>query len=276
MGVLYLDMDKGWSLVYLVLLFSLLGGVVKTYGGLVYGSQALFVDALTCIANFIAIVATIYFYKIGLKPPDTDHHYGHYRLGYGGPFVSIIAYSFVAGIVVVRLSRFHEYRVEISAPLYAFIGFIFYLAAILLARFIGGFFKAYSVFTVSELIESIVVIATSYVGAVYSYLVDYGGALALTTYLFIELASNTRELIISLSDIAPPTQYVEQVKKFIENWGFKVVSIKIRRVSPKLYHGDIVLKPQNNLDYRTLVDKIKSLKQKLYKEYSIDASIELT
>ncbi len=260
----------------LILLFSLLGGLSKIVGGLVYGSRALFVDALTSIANFIAVVATIHFYKLGLKPPDRDHHYGHYKLGYGGPLVSIIAYSFVAGVIVVRLSFFEEYHVEIGAPLLALLGFIFYGLAILFARRVGEYFLPYSLFTVSELIESVVVVFASLVGVLYSYLVDYAGAVILAAYLFIELFSSSKELMYGVSDIAPSEKYIEDIKSFIESRGFTVLSIKVRKAHTRLYHGDIVVKPVDTIvGYSKLILMINDLKKLLYKEYNLDASIEL-
>ncbi len=263
-------------LVILVLLLSFLGGFVKIVGGILYGSRALFVDAMTCIANFVALAATIYFYRVSLLPPDRDHHYGHYKLGFGGAMVSVLAYSFVAGIVVVKLASFREYSVEIEAPLFAVLGFLFYASSILLSKRISEFFLPYAVFTVSELIESIVVIISSLMGALYSYLIDYIGALVLTTYLFIELYDITKDIIKNISDIAPPANYVDEVKSFIESRGFKVASIKIRKIHTNLYHGDIVLKPINKImDYEELVKQLKNLKQELLKKYRLDASLEI-
>ena len=94
---------------YVVLGFSALGGFFKIFGGVVYGSRALFVDALTSIANFIAAYATIYYYKVSKRPPDIDHHYGHYKLGFGGTLVSLITYSFVAGLVISELYNVNEF-----------------------------------------------------------------------------------------------------------------------------------------------------------------------
>ncbi len=261
-------------LIILVLMLSFSGGFVKIVGGIFYGSKALFVDAMTCIANFIALTASIYFYKVSLLPPDRDHHYGHYKLGFGGAIISILAYSFVAGIVVMNLISFKEYQVRIEAPFLAILGFIFYSLAIVVARKISEFLTPYTVFTVSELLESLVVIASSLAGALYSYLIDYIGAIILATYLFIELYSVARDVIMNISDIAPPTKYINNVREFIESQGFKVKSIKIRRIHSRLYHGDIVLVPRNNIDYKELIKKVKELKTDLMKKFSLDASIE--
>ncbi len=266
----------GSRYIAVVLLFSFLGGLAKVIGGILYGSKALFVDALTCIANFAALIATIYFYRVSRRPPDLDHHYGHYKLGFGGAIVSVLAYSFVAGIVVSRLSTLQPYRVEIGAPVFALLGFVFYLIAIVTAKRISGFFTPYSMFTVSELIESLVVIAASLAGALYSYLVDYFGAAVLAAYIFVELYGTTKDLIVELSDIAPPPRYVEDIKRFLESIGLRVESIKVRRIHPRLYHGDIVVSVEPGCSLEELREELRRVKRELYKRFMLDASIEIT
>ncbi len=263
------------SLVALVLVLAFLGGLVKIIGGLLYGSKALYVDALTCIANFVALIATIYYYRVSLLPPDLDHHYGHYKLGFGGALVSIMAYSFVAGLVISRLYSLEPYEVEIKAPLFALIGFILYGLAIIVARRISEFFGPYSVFTVSELIESIVVIVASLAGALYSYLIDYIGALVLTIYIFIELYDTSKDLLGYLSDTAPPKTYVESIIGYIESRGFHVKQIKVRRIHSKLIHGDIVISLPSQYTIDEVREIIKDLKSELLQKYHLDASIEL-
>ncbi len=262
-------------MIALVLLLVFLGGLVKIIGGIIYGSKALYVDALTCIANFIALIATIYYYRVSLLPPDLDHHYGHYKLGFGGALISVMAYSFVAGLVVSRLYTIEPYEVRIGAPIFALLGFILYGLAIIVARRISEFFGPYSVFTVSELIESIVVIAASLAGALFSYFIDYIGALILAAYIFIELYDTSKDLLVGLSDIAPPKSYVESIKRFLESKGFIVEQIKVRRIHSNLMHGDIAVSVSDRYTIHEVKKLIKELKKELLNKFELDASIEI-
>ncbi len=261
--------------IYAVLILSALGGLAKIIGGIFYGSKAIFVDALTSLANLVAAYATIYYYKVSQKPPDIDHHYGHYKLGFGGALVSLAAYSFVAGLVIVELYRVEPYIVSINATFFAIAGFIFYCLAIMLAKREGEFFTPYSVFTVSELIESIVVILASLVGALYNYIVDYIGALILAAYIFVEIFSTGRDLLRNLSDIAPSTKFILNVKETIEENGFTVVDIKIRKIHSNLWHGDLLLKPSRKDELDKLSERVKKLKEELMKKHRLDATVEL-
>jgi len=269
-------MVRGLGKLYAVLGFSAIGGFFKIFGGVVYGSRALFVDALTSIANFIAAYATIYYYRVSRKPPDIDHHYGHYKLGFGGTLVSLISYSFVAGLVVAELYKIEPYRVSINATLFAILGFIFYYLAIAVAKRSGEFFKPYSVFTVSELIESTIVILASLAGALYTYLIDYVGALILASYIFIEIYDTGKVLLENISDIAPSRNYVDDIKKTVEKYGFRVLKIKARKVHDNLWHGDIFLESTNeNITIKELKDKIRNLKKELLRKYRLDATVEI-
>jgi len=268
-------MNNGGSLAVIVAL-SILGGFFKILGGTIYGSRASFVDALTSIANVLAAVVSVYFYSKSTLPPDKDHHYGHYKLGYAGIIVTLIAYGFVAGLVISELARFEPYRVEIMAPLMVCLGAFSYSIAIFLSKKIGSFLSVYSVFTFSELIEAGVVVASSAIGALYNYIVDYSGALVLTTYIFVEILKTTKSLMMGISDIAPSTSYIDLVKEFIASRGFIVNEIKVRKFSDKLYHGDISVKPRDiHTTYSDLSRRIKELKEELMKELQLDASIEI-
>ncbi|MCD6113973.1 MAG: cation transporter [Thermoprotei archaeon] len=269
-------MMKNSGKLYAVLGFSALGGFFKIFGGVVYGSRALFVDALTSIANFIAAYATIYYYKVSRKPPDIDHHYGHYKLGFGGTLVSLISYSFVAGLVVAELYKIEPYSVSINATLFAILGFIFYYLAIAVAKRSGEFFKPYSAFTVSELIESTIVILASLAGALYTYIIDYIGALILASYIFIEIYGTGKALLKNISDIAPSRSYINDVKRTVEKHGFKVIKIKIRKVHYNLWHGDIFIESLNeNITIKELKNKIRELKRELLRKHQLDATVEI-
>jgi len=261
---------------HMVLGFSALGGFFKIFGGVVYGSRALFVDALTSIANFIAAYATIYYYRVSKRPPDIDHHYGHYKLGFGGALVSLITYSFVAGLVIFKLYNVEPYKVSINATFFAVIGFIFYYLAIAIAKKGGEFFVPYSVFTVSELIESIIVILASLAGALYSYIIDYVGALILTSYIFIEIYDTGKALLKNISDIAPPKSFITIIEKTIERYGFKALDIKVRKVNDNLWHGDIFLKSiDGNATVKNIKNRVRELKRELLEKHKLDATVEV-
>ena len=262
-------------LLAIILLLSTAGAIVKSIGGIIYGSRSLFIDALTCFANLVAITATIYFYRASLMPPDADHHYGHYKLGFGGTIVSMMAYSFVAGIAVSTLMETHKYHVYIQAVWMAVAGFFLYLGAILLANRAGEFFRAYAVFTVSELIESGTVIVASLGGVFISYMIDYIGAVIITIYIFIELYDTGKKVIMYLSDIAPPPEFIEKVRRLVEEHGFSLVSLKMRRISENIVHGDLVVRSREKMSVEELVKRIRHIKEELMEKYGLDCSIEI-
>ncbi len=261
--------------VWLVVVASTMGAIVKLLGGIVYGSKALFVDAMTSIANLIALVATIYYYTKTMIPPDLDHHFGHHRLGFAGALVTLIAYSFVAGIVVVDLSGTEPYIVSIYAPLYAVLGLIFYSIAIIVSKSISEYFTPYSLFTVSELIESATVILASLLGSMYSYIIDYGGAIVITIYLFYELYETTRDMVKVLSDIAPPPHIVDEVRRSIEKWNVKVEKVRLRMIKEGYYQGDIVVRLPPNITVEEAHNITDKIERELKEKYNVEATIHV-
>ena len=258
-----------------ILLFSGLGGAVKIAGGILYGSRALFVDALTSIANFVSIIATVYYYRKSLLPPDLDHHYGHHRLGFGGAFTTIMAYSFVAGLSVWELLSFEPYRVSPMAPFYAFLGFIFYAIAIFLSRRAGEYFAPYAVFTVSELIESVTVIVASFLGSVYYYLIDYAGAVVIVGYLFYELYDIARDFIKVMSDIAPEPSLVKNIRREVEEMGLKVISIRLRMIRRGYYQGDIVIRVDPSMSVEEAHRVADEVEKRLKEKYNVDVIVHV-
>jgi len=254
-----------------VLLLSLAGSTAKIAGGLFYGSRALLVDALTSFANIVAAVATIYYYKLSRVPPDADHPFGHYRLGYVGVLVTMVAYGYVAGIASAELAYSREYTVEIEAVYSAVAGFILYGLAVLLSLRIGGFMKAYGFFTVSELYESAVTIAAATAGALYTYLVDYAGAVGLTAYIVYELVHVGRETIHSITDKSAPPSLLSEVRELIEKSGYRVTSLRVRYIDPGTYHGDARIAPAT--PQPKPVDEVK---RALREKYGLDIALETT
>jgi len=266
------DVNKGFwnSWLLIILATSLTGGLVKTIGGLIYGSKALFVDALTCIANFISLIVIIRYYSLSLQPPDIEHPYGHHRFGVIGANITLITYGYVAGIATVELIYSTEYVVHIESFYYALLGFILYSVAIILSFKLGGFFKIYGLFTVSELYESLTTIVSSLAGATISYLIDYAGAVLLTLYILYELYESGRNVFKYIVDVSAPQTLLEDVKNTIIESGYVVESIRIRCIVPNVYHGDIVVKSKS-----PNAIEISDLKDLLKRKYNLDASIEV-
>ena len=246
--------------ILLILLLGLLGGAVKIGGGILYGSRSLLVDSFTCFANIVALIATIHFYRESIRPPDIDHHYGHVRLGFIGTMLTILAYSFVAGFSVAILYYSMEYEVDLPAVYAAIAGFIIYGAAVVLSMRVGKALKTYGVFTVSELIESTVVVIASFGGAVYTYLIDYGGAIILTGYIFVEIYATFKDLAKYLSDTAPPPEVIEKILGIIRRHGLVPISYRFRITAPGHIHGDVVVAVKNNsqlMDVPNIISEVK-------------------
>ena len=270
-GVTWLTDWRVWT----VIISSILGAIAKFIGGYFYGSKALFVDALTSLANLVALIATIYYYSKTHLPPDLDHHFGHHRLGFTGALVTVIAYSFVAGLVVADLLYTKTYSVEVHAPLLALIGLIFYSIAIYVSRRISEYFGPYSAFTISELLESITVIVASLLGYLYTYIVDYIGAIIIVSYLFYELQDTLRDLVKLLSDVAPPMKLVEETRKTIEKHGVKVERIRLRLVREGFYQGDITIRLPPDITIEEAHKITDIIERELKNKYNMDVAIHI-
>lgn len=258
---------------YLIIL-SFIGGFFKVLGGVVGGSKSILVDALTSIANTVAIVMMYRFFNISVEPPDEDHHYGHYKVELGGPISTLMLYSFVAGIIVIDLYETfgRSYRVDLAAPLFACAGLLPYGVAIALSRRLGGTGVYYARFTVVEIIESVVTIAAASAGAIISYLIDFVGAIALSGYLFIELTKSFKEVLEYASDIASK-DVVRDLRSILGSYGINVERIRVRRVAENLYQGDAVVKLPPNISVERahqIIDAVeKDIKAKLNTEIVI-------
>lgn len=265
------------KLVVIVLTLGLLGGVIKITGSLLYGSQALLVDSLTCFANVAALIASVYFIMKTLHPPDIDHPFGHYRLGYGGILATLVSYSFVAGVALTRISSMLNVRyvVDLKSTYFAFMGFLTYGLTVYLSFRIGGFLKTYGLFTVSELFESIVTIVASTTGSLFSYIYDYVGAVILTLYIFYELFSNGKELLESIVDVSAPENILKAVVEDLVNQGFEVLDIRLRKVSHDRFHGDVKVKPRN-VKLEEIDSKINAIKKHLESIHNVDLAIEVS
>ncbi len=260
---------------YLLLVLAFLGGVFKIIGGILYGSRALFVDALTSFANIVALLATIHFYRISSMPPDKDHPYGHYRLGYGGTMVSLITYGYVAGLASMELLYSTSYSIEYYSIYYALAGLATYGLVVYMAFRMGEYFKAYGLFTISELYESIVTVVAVVSGVLYSYLIDYIGAIGLTVYIFYELIQIGRKTLNIVSDQSAPRQVFEEVEKIFSSKGYRVIDLRIRCIAPNIYHGDTRIKADKNINAEEMKREIGEIKRFLRNKYNLDLVVEL-
>lgn len=253
-------MDNARRILTVLLVLSFIGGALKIYGGVVGGSKSVFVDALTSIANSLAIILVSSFFKVGLGPPDSDHHYGHHRLMLGGPISMLMLYSFVAGVIVLDLISMagRSYNVGYEAPMFAAIAVIPYGLAILIAR-MHPLTTSYASFTTVELIESITSITSSMCGAIISYIIDYVGAIVLTCFLFAELAKNFREVIMAISDVAPQG-VVNKILDNVNKYGLEVHKLRVRKILENVYQGDMIVKvsPDKSLEeIHAIIDTVE-------------------
>ncbi len=229
-------------------------------GGVLYGSKAVFVDAMTSIANLMALLLAVRYWRDSLKPPDEDHHFGHYKLAFGGSISTLMIYSFVAGIVTLRLAELREYTVSLGAPMMAFLGVSCYLIAIAISRRLRGVFTHYSKFTISELIEGAVVITSSLAGALLSYLIDYVGALFLTLYIFYELRNVFSEVMEYVGDRAPSPDVTKIVREEFSKNNLSLDSLRLRNVDGTHYQGvaTVLVSPEEDMvSLSRRVDEVK-------------------
>ncbi len=243
------------------LILILIGGLVKALGYILFTSKAVLVDAITCIAaalgGFIVLVATM----VSLKPPDMDHPYGHGRIAYGGSLGVLIVYALAAGFSIAMLGAPEPYNVDWRASITALVGAVFYILAILIARLdpIGGSMLA--VFTLSEVLESLISAGASYAGATLSYIIDYLGGLVILAYLLVSLAREAKRVVEELSDITEKS-LVDSVRRVFEERRFRVKVLRIRMVTPGRYHGDAVVEAPHDMPLEVaniLVDEITDM-----------------
>ncbi|MGC9012066.1 cation diffusion facilitator family transporter [Thermogladius sp.] len=238
-----MERDRVGRTILLLALLSVAGGLLKIYGSLTGGSRAVFVDAMTSIGNSVTIALTYKYFRESLKPPDLDHHYGHYKMLMGAPVSTLMVYSFVAGVVLFDLieSYGNPYKVGYESPLFAALAVVPYGVAVAISKSSRSFLAVYGGFTVIELIESSVSIASSIGGMAVSYTIDYAGALVLLGYLLFELVSSFREVILSYSDVAP-SDVVERVHAIVKELNVEVSRVRVRKVADGLYQGDVVVR----------------------------------
>lgn len=260
----------------LIIFLSALGGLFKILGGFIGGSKSVFVDALTSIANTLAVVMMYKFFSASVEPPDEDHHYGHHRMGLGGPISTLLLYSFVTGVIVVDLYRaFDEpYAVSMIAPALACMGLLPYSLAMFLAKHVSSSAVYYIRFTSVEVIESAVTIITAFAGAIVSYLIDFIGAIALTSYLFIELTKSFREILMYVSDTASK-DIVRGLQSILSNRGIVAERIRVRKVAENLYQGDVVVKLSPSISIEKAHQIVDSVERDAREKLNVEITIHI-
>lgn len=239
----------------IILIGSLLGSLFKILGGLIYGSNTLFVDAMTSIANMITLFTISLFTKKTLIPPDSDHHFGHERFEYVGVLFAVVTYSFAAGVAITRLYYIREYTVYPEAVLFAILAIISYGVAVHLSIKRSPALRAYGYFTISEFIEGAVSIIAAFGGAFLHYILDYAGAIFLTTYIFYEIAKEGKNIAGMLVDIAPSEEDYYRVINTLRKENLDVKKLRLRVISKGRLHGDVTI--YSDRDVGETIDKVK-------------------
>lgn len=257
----------------IALIMSALGAFFKIYGGTKYGSEAVFVDGLTCVAGLFAGLSVIWWLRKALRPPDEDHPYGHERLMFGGIIYTIMIYSLIAGYVLFMLLRPKSHEVSSKASIFATIGVGFYALAIIFYRKVKVAGSPIAVFTFSEILEGIVSIGASLLGSMLGYVIDYVGAWIIEIYLFFEIGEQSFKFVNMISDKAS-SEIKEHIESEIKKKGFRILSLRIRCVVPGKYHGDVVVIPPDNVDYSSANMVMNELVRSLLKE-NIDLVVRI-
>lgn len=265
----------GVKLIGASLVLGALGAFFKILGGVMYGSKAVLIDGATCIGNIIAGIALYNTLRISQTPPDEDHPFGHSRLVYHGVLTVEVTYAFIAGVSAMLLyySYHTPYEVEKGAPLYALIGTLFYIGAILVSRRQGYAGTVFSAFTFTEVIEGAVTITASYAAYQYGKIYDLIGGLIIIIYLIYELREETRRLGLLISDYIDP-YITREVRRLLEDRGFRVERLRIRTIVPGRYHGDAVVVAEA-LPYEVadlLIDEVAYIARN---EYNVDLIVHI-
>ena len=256
----------------IALLLSVIGTSFKLIAWL-KGSMAALVDAATCFASIVAGLVSIWAYLKAREPPDIDHSYGHERYLLYGSVVIAVVYSVVLGMVLDRLLQRlvnPYYTIELTAPLYTFIGTVFYAIAVFLASKAGFIGRTYAVFISSEILEGIVTIGSVAGGVLLSNLIDYIGGWVLIAYLAFEIVHELNKYKHVLTDWAEPYM-LSLIKRMFSEKGVEVKNIRLRMIMPDKYHGDaIVVVPE---DYN--IDKAHAIVDEIVKEVKDRLGVDL-
>jgi cation diffusion facilitator family transporter len=260
-------MAKVKGALILVAILAVTGTIAKSLGWIIYGSITLMVDTLTCVANLVALAAALYYSKYVEKEPDERHPYGHLRLSLAGSFIVILTYSYIAGVSTMELIHYNSSHGLMAGALYSAIaGLIFYSPLPYILRKMEDPLQVYGLFTISEILESIIAIAMVSLSLTSSPIFDYIGGLIILGFIVYEIWGNARRYIRLTSDTAPGSYLVEAITREIEDGlRVKVTSLRIREVYPGKYQGDIIVKVPDKcplIEAHKLSDKIEEIGRK--------------
>lgn len=106
---------RGMRTSLLGMLANLVLALAKGLAGLFGHSFALVADGLESLADVVSGLVVYFGLKIAIKPPDTDHPYGH---GKAEPFAAlVVGILLVAAAVAIMIESVHEIRTPIGYPL---------------------------------------------------------------------------------------------------------------------------------------------------------------
>jgi len=248
----------------LVILLAILGTTAKGAGWILYGSKTLMVDTFTCIANLAALLAAVYYSRFINKEPDKGHPYGHLRLGLAGNYFVLLSYSFIAGLSLASLVLEGPGEPPGGGAFYsALAGLGFYAPIPLILRGDRSPLGVYGIFTISELLESIIVITVVALSLEASPVFDYIGGYIVLLFVLYELYENSASYITLTTDKAPPPRIVEGIRQAIQGQlGLSVKSLRLRTVYPGVYQGDVVVAVPVNysiVDAHKIADEVERL-----------------
>ena len=260
-------MGKSRGKLWVVATLAVLGTIAKATGWLVYGSITLMVDTLTCIANLAALGGALYFSRYTSKAPDERHPYGHLRLSLAGSYIVILTYSFIAGVSTVELIHSTAHRGPMEGAFYsALAGLLLYTPLPFLLKGEDDPLQVYGLFSISEILESLVAITMIGLSLESSPIYDYIGGLIILGFIFYEIIENSSKYIRLTSDTSPHPEILKGITGEVESsLGVRVSSIRVREVYPGRFQGDIVVKVPSKytvVEAHNIADRVECIGRK--------------
>lgn len=99
MNDIYEDIRKGERGAWVSIAAYLILSTFKLICGYLFASSALLADGFNNLTDIVASVAVLVGLRISQKPPDSDHHYGHFR----AETVAALLASFIMAMVGIQV-----------------------------------------------------------------------------------------------------------------------------------------------------------------------------
>lgn len=99
MADIYEDIRKGERGAMVSIAAYLVLSAFKLASGYIFGSSALLADGFNNLTDIVASAAVLVGLRISRKPPDSDHHYGHFR----AETVAALLASFIMAMVGIQV-----------------------------------------------------------------------------------------------------------------------------------------------------------------------------